>query len=30
MVGDVRDRTDGAPLALVVGRDDAEFGAQGQ
>lgn len=27
MVGEVRDRSDGAPLALVIGRDDAEFGS---
>jgi len=30
MVSAVRDRADGAPLALVVGRDDADFGSQGQ
>jgi LytR cell envelope-related transcriptional attenuator len=30
MVSDVRNLIDGAPLALVVGRDDADFGAQGQ
>lgn len=27
MVSDVRDRAKGAPLALVVGRDDADFGS---
>ena len=26
MIGEVRDRAGGAPLALVVGRDDADFG----
>lgn len=27
MISDVRDRSDSAPLALVVGRDDADFGS---
>jgi LytR cell envelope-related transcriptional attenuator len=27
MIGEVRDRAGGAPLALVVGRDDADFGS---
>ena len=30
MVGEVRDRAGGAPLALVVGKDDADFGSSGQ
>ena len=28
MIGEIRDVADGAPLALVVGRDDADFGSQ--
>jgi hypothetical protein len=27
MIGEIRDVADGAPLALLVGRNDAEFGA---
>ena len=26
MIGEVRDRADGAPLALVIGQDNADFG----
>ena len=26
MIGEIRDAANGAPLALVVGRDDADFG----
>ena len=28
MIGEIRDVADGAPLALVIGRDDADFGSQ--
>ncbi len=28
MIGEIRDVSGGAPLALVVGRDDAEFGSE--
>ena len=28
MIGEIRDVADGAPLALVVGRDDADFGSE--
>ncbi len=30
MIGEVRDRAGEAPLALVVGKDDADFGSSGQ
>ena len=29
MIGEIRDVADGAPLALVIGRDDADFGSLG-